>query len=164
MPSPDLAERPVHRRLVQPWLSSLTPSTSAVSTATPAFFGSPTKNFTWCLADLDGFEVILRSFAVDLPNWATRAQTACRVANQEDEERAPDETSALAFPLRTQEAARRGPLLAGNGSKPPDCGQWTSPRTVYVGSYPPAVENPVENMWRTGPVLWITVCPPQWRL
>ena len=55
-------------------------------------------------------------------------------ADPSEEERvengAPDEAPALAFPLRTQEAARRGPLLAGNASEPPDRGQWTSPRAV----------------------------------
>ena len=77
--------------------------------------------------------------------------------------RAPDETPALAFPLRTHERLIEGPFWAVtlirqltlvNARSTPECG---------VG-YTPAVDNPVDNVWRTGPALWITVRPPQWHL
>ena len=35
-------------------------------------------------------------------------------------------------------------------------------RHAWIRGYAPAVENPVDNVWKTSRVLWITVGPPEW--
>jgi len=46
--------------------------------------------------------------------------------------------------------------LGGNASEPAHAGQCVE-QTGLGRGYTPAVDNPVDNLWRTGPVLWITV-------
>ncbi|MCW2760564.1 MAG: hypothetical protein JWR85_765 [Marmoricola sp.] len=66
-----------------------------------------------------------------------------------------DETPALAFPLRTREWLIEGPFWAVTLVSQPtlvNALEQTGKRTGCT----PAVDNPVDNLWRTGPVLWIT--------
>ena len=92
-----------------------------------------------------------------------RSVAGCGTRGHEEE--APDETPALAFPLRTQKRLIEGPFwavtLMSGGTW---VNAWSRPDRARVRTgYPPAVENPVDRVWRTGRVLWITArLPPQW--
>ena len=82
--------------------------------------------------------------------------------------KAPDETPALAFPLRTQKRSTGGLFWAVTLVSP---ATWVNAgalpgrmmeQTASPRGYPPAVDNPVDAVWRGGGVLWITPGPPQW--
>ena len=80
------------------------------------------------------------------------------------QQKGPRRVSCACLPLANAEGARRGPLLGGNANEQ-HAGQCrvkvdqTGPTAVRApGGFPPAVENPVDKVWRTGGVLWITPC------
>ena len=67
---------------------------------------------------------------------------------------------ALAFPLRTHERLIEGPLWTATlVSQTTAVNAWS--RQARNG-YAPAVENPVDNLWKTSQVLWITVGRAGW--
>ena len=69
-------------------------------------------------------------------------------------------TPALAFPLRTHERLIEGPLWTATlVSQLAAVNAWSRPARM---GYAPAVENPVDNLWKTGHVLWITVGRAEW--
>ena len=89
----------------------------------------------------------------------------------EGRQKGPRRDSCACLPLANAEAAHRGPLLGGNASEASTAGQ-SGPTLEQTGPVP--VQGVTHRLWitlwtevwRTGPVLWITPAvprgPPQW--